>query len=361
MTFTLTRTEDPAAALDVAVALTQDQNLLASGNRDQTVTFGAGNATATLTLSYFIFQKVTQEATLTATVQAGSGYAPGSQNTASTRIVAADPAVTAWIEETAYTFAEDATDATVAVILRTATGVPSPNREIFVSLSTFEISGQAESGGDYTAFSKSLKFRPSDFTSDGAVFTARQDVTLAIMDDALYEPDETLTLALEAGPSTPSVVAFRQPDGGACRTSDRCDVTVTITDNDPSTDATLSGLSLGTGVTLDPTFAPGTLTYRAAVGNAVDEVTVTATTTDTNATVAYLNASDTTLADADGVANGQQVALAVGDTVFKVQVTAEDGTTTQTYTVTVTRAAAGESGPVAVVGTDARLRGRCPH
>ena len=106
VTFTLTRTEDPAAALDVAVALTQDQNLLASGNRAQTVTFGAGNATATLTLSYFIFQKVTQEATLTATVQAGSGYAPGSQNTASTRIVAADPAVTAWIEETAYTFAD---------------------------------------------------------------------------------------------------------------------------------------------------------------------------------------------------------------------------------------------------------------
>ena len=109
----------------------------------------------------------------------------------------------------------------------------------------------------------------------------------------------------------------------------------------PSTDATLSGLSLGTGVTLDPTFAPGTLTYAVAVGNAVDEVTVTvtATTTDTNATPEFLDASDTTLDDA-GTAAGHQVALAVGDTVFKVQVTAEDGTTTQTYTVTVTRAAA---------------------
>ena len=48
----------------------------------------------------------------------------------------------------------------------------------------------------------------------------------------------------------------------------------------PSTDATLSGLSLGTGVTLDPTFAPGTTSYTAAVGNAVDEVTVTATLGD---------------------------------------------------------------------------------
>ena len=97
----------------------------------------------------------------------------------------------------------------------------------------------------------------------------------------------------------------------------------------PSTDATLSGLSLGTGVTLDPIFVSGTTSYTADVANAVDEVTVTPTTTDTSATIAYLNASDTTLDDADDVpANGHQVALAVGDTVFKVKVTAEDTTTT---------------------------------
>ena len=238
--FTLTRTEDPAAALDVAVALTQDRNLLESEDLAQTVTFGAGDATATLTLYSYEFQTVTQEATLTATVQAGSGYAPGSPDTASTRIVAADPAVTAWIEETAYTFAEDATDTTVAVILRTATGVPSPNRSIYVTLNILEISGQAEGGVDYTALSRQVEFQPSDFTSDGAVFTARQAVTLAIVDDALYETDETLTLSLQASGGAPLVVAFRQPDGTACRTSHRCDVTVTITDNDPSTDTTVA-------------------------------------------------------------------------------------------------------------------------
>ena len=337
--FTLTRTGDAAAALDVAVALTQDQNVLASGDLAQTVSFGAGDATATLTLHVSLFQSVTQEATLTATVQAGSGYAPGSPNTASTRILAIDPAVTAWIEETAYTFAEDATAATVVVILRTATGVPSPNREINLALSLQDIPGQAESGVDFESLSRTLRIRPSDFTSDGAAFTARQEVTLAIVDDLFDEPDETLTLELERLASTPQSLALRQADGTACRTSDRCDVTVTITDNDGSTDATLSALSLGTGVTLDPAFAPGTLTYAVAVGNAVDEVTVTPTLGDSGATIEYLDASDTTLADA-GTAADHQVALAVGDTVFKVQVTAEDGTTTQTYTVTVTRAAA---------------------
>ena len=44
-----------------------------------------------------------------------------------------------------------------------------------------------------------------------------------------------------------------------------------------STDATLSALSLGSGVTLSPTFASGTATYTASVANSVDEVTVTAT------------------------------------------------------------------------------------
>ena len=103
-----------------------------------------------------------------------------------------------------------------------------------------------------------------------------------------------------------------------------------------STDATLSALSLGTGVTLSPTFASGTAAYTASVANSVDEVTVTPTTNHASATVAYLDASDAALADADTNAAGHQVTLAVGDTVIKVLVTAEDGTSTLTYTVTVT-------------------------
>ena len=159
VTFTLTRTEDLAAALDVAVALTQDRTLLASADLAQTVTFGAGEATAKLIIDSYKFASHTvteEEATLTATVQDGTGYEPGSPNTVSTRIVVADPAVTAWIDATAYTFAEDATgnDATIAVILRTATGVPVPNRTISLSLSTRPISGQAESRVDYEPFAR---------------------------------------------------------------------------------------------------------------------------------------------------------------------------------------------------------------
>ena len=107
----------------------------------------------------------------------------------------------------------------------------------------------------------------------------------------------------------------------------------------PSTDAELSGLSLGTGVTLTPTFASGTYAYAASVANAVDEVTVTPATNHASATIQYLNASDRALADVDAAA-GHQVALAEGENLIKVKVTAQDATTTQTYAVTVTRAAA---------------------
>ena len=97
-----------------------------------------------------------------------------------------------------------------------------------------------------------------------------------------------------------------------------------------STDATLSGLSLGTGVTLSPAFASGTATYTASVANSVDEVTVTPTTNHASATVEILDTDDDELDDADDGEDDFQVALSVGDTVIKVKVTAEDGTSTQT-------------------------------
>ena len=117
-------------------------------------------------------------------------------------------------------------------------------------------------------------------------------------------------------------------------------VTLRLRDSTISTDATLSGLAVkdgSTDVKLTPTFASGTTSYAASVANAVAEVTVTPTKNHARATIEYLNASDMTLADA-GTAAGQQVVLAVGANVIKVKVTAEDGITTRTYTVTATRA-----------------------
>ena len=104
-----------------------------------------------------------------------------------------------------------------------------------------------------------------------------------------------------------------------------------------STDATLSNLTLSDG-TLTPAFASGTTSYTASVGNAVSQITVTPTKSATDASVEYLDASDATITDADGMTTGQQVDLDVGANTIKVKVTAGDTITTETYTVTVTRA-----------------------
>ena len=109
-----------------------------------------------------------------------------------------------------------------------------------------------------------------------------------------------------------------------------------------STDATLSGLALedgnGNGITLDPVFAPGTTSYTAAVVNRIDTVTVKPTVNESHATVAYFDGADVVIADADSNKDDQQVELVVGENTIKVTVTAQDTTTIETYTVTVTRA-----------------------
>ena len=105
-----------------------------------------------------------------------------------------------------------------------------------------------------------------------------------------------------------------------------------------STDATLSALSVS-GTTLSPTFAAATTTYHAVVANSVSQVTITETTSETMATVEYLDDSDATRTDADTMTAGLQVNLSVGTNTVKVKVTAPDTTTTETYTVNVLRVA----------------------
>ena len=114
-----------------------------------------------------------------------------------------------------------------------------------------------------------------------------------------------------------------------------------------STNVTLSGLALkdaadDSSIDLNETFAAATKFYTADVATDVDEITVEPTS-DHNATFAYLNDSNTALTDADTNTTGFQAALAVGANTVKVKVTAEDGSANETYSVVVTRAAAGNA------------------
>ncbi|BBI36612.1 cadherin-like beta sandwich domain-containing protein [Cohnella abietis] len=102
-----------------------------------------------------------------------------------------------------------------------------------------------------------------------------------------------------------------------------------------STVATLSGLSLSSGA-FSPTFNVNTIAYTSTAANSYSSVTVTPTVTNANATVTVSVNSGT----ATTVVSGQSsapLALNTGSNVINVVVTAQDGTTTKTYKITVTR------------------------
>ena len=111
-----------------------------------------------------------------------------------------------------------------------------------------------------------------------------------------------------------------------------------------SADATLSDLVLrdasnGSAITLDPGFALDHFEYAASVGFPVSQITVIPTKNDAGASIKYLSELDGELNDANTSQTGFQVNLAEGvPNVIKVEVTEEDGTATETYTLTVTRA-----------------------
>ncbi|MCY4425039.1 MAG: cadherin-like beta sandwich domain-containing protein, partial [Acidimicrobiaceae bacterium] len=121
-------------------------------------------------------------------------------------------------------------------------------------------------------------------------------------------------------------------------------VTATVTRAQQSSDADLSGLT-ATFSTFDSTaftalsfgaFASGTTTYAATVPNQVDEVKLRPTVAESNASVEVGKQGQTLAA----VTSGQEsaaISLAVGANAITVKVTAQDGSTTKTYTVTVTR------------------------
>ena len=101
-----------------------------------------------------------------------------------------------------------------------------------------------------------------------------------------------------------------------------------------ASDATLSSLAVTAGETalsLTPAFDAAESSYSASVVNEVTSVTVAAATTDSRASVALPTDDDTT-------AEGVQVNLDVGANTISVTVTAEDGSTTGAYTITVSRA-----------------------
>ena len=132
-------------------------------------------------------------------------------------------------------------------------------------------------------------------------------------------------------------------------------VTVTRATATQSTNANLSALAAknhtsATGtfsaLALTPsTFSAATTSYTASVANSITHVKLTPTKAHTGASIKV--GTGTSLSAVTSGSESTAIALSEGANAIKVEVTAEDGATKRTYTVTVTRAASGTTPPAA--------------
>ncbi len=100
-----------------------------------------------------------------------------------------------------------------------------------------------------------------------------------------------------------------------------------------SDNADLSNLA-ASDIIFTPVFTSNVTSYSANVGNSVESTVITATLDDSNATMTINDAETTSKA----------VNLSVGTNIITIQVIAEDGVTTETYTLTINRSGSDSSG-----------------
>jgi formylglycine-generating enzyme required for sulfatase activity len=217
-----------------------------------------------------------------------------------------------------YTLTYSATDAAGNVatpVTRTVNVVNSTN----ANLSALTISSGSLSpafAGTTTDYAANVSFSVASVTVTPTVADPTASVTVNGSSN-LTDP-----ISLNVGDNTITVLVTAQ-DGTTTKS-----YTITVTRAAASTNANLSALTISSG-SLSPAFAGDSASYTAAVSNSVTSIVVSATVSDPTASVTVNGSSNLS----------NPINLNVGDNTITVLVTAQDGTTTKTYTITVSRAA----------------------
>ncbi len=175
-----------------------------------------------------------------------------------------------------------------------------------------------------TIYTISVKNAVSSMTVKAIVDDA--NATMTVNGVTLASGTTSQPAALAEGASTTITIKVTAENTGVKQT-----YTITVT-RAPSPNASLA--AIGPSITpLTPSFSPATTSYTLSTGNATASMTLKPTAGDVNATITVngTSVSQGTLS--------QGIALAEGTaTTVNVTVTAQDGTTSKTYTLNVTRA-----------------------
>ncbi len=153
------------------------------------------------------------------------------------------------------------------------------------------------------------------------------NATLKINETALVSGNTSGNIPLKVG-TNDIILLVTAADGSTAKT-----YTLSV-NRAASSDATLTSIGLSNG-TLSPVFASGAIAYTASVNNSVSSITVTPTLTNAGATI---KVNGTVVASGNASAN---IPLTVGSNEINVLVTAQDGSTSKSYTIAINREAAG--------------------
>ena len=245
-------------------------------------------------------------------------------------------------EATNVTYALASADADKTIKVRVTFTDDAGNEESLTSAATSVVTQVAALSADTTLRALTLSgvnFGTFDSATTSYTASVANSVAQTTVAPTLNHSGASYVIKLGGVTDTDGVISLSEgsnvitvevtaEDGQTTRT-----YTITVTrldsQSDPiSSDATLSGLTLS-GIDFG-TFGSRTTSYSANVAYSVSQTTVTPTVNHSEASYAIKLSGVT---DSDGT-----LSLRVGSNVITVEVTAEDEATTQTYTVTVTRA-----------------------
>ena len=200
----------------------------------------------------------------------------------------------------------------------TVTRAPSANADLAgLTVSGGALDTDFDSG--ITDYSMTVANSVASIALDPRV--AHGSATVAVKANGVDAPADNIPLT-EGGTTVITVVVTAQ-DGTTTRT-----YTIRVT-RAPSANADLAGLTVSEG-SLDTDFEPGITSYSMTVANSVSSVSVFPRAANANATVSVKVNGVEAPADNIPLTEG-------GTTVITLLVTAQDGTTTRTYTIRVTR------------------------
>jgi hypothetical protein len=179
----------------------------------------------------------------------------------------------------------------------------------------------------FSAGTQDYRVNVATAVAEVTVSATKSDANAVVSGDVPNEGRATITLN---GPGTTKVISVlvTAPNGTSRA------YTITVGRAAPSSDDALSGLTVSSG-SLDPNFASGILDYRVDVAHNVDSVIISATKSDPNATMFAFGS----VIAAAGTATGQvSVPLSGKRTEADITVTAQDGVSSASYTITIIRA-----------------------